>query len=275
LAEKGIYPVAERLQKILAWGGLGSRREIELWIKTGRIRINGVLAQLGDKASISDRITIDGRQISSKRLQSPSSQVILYHKPAGEICSRKDPEGRPTIFRSLPRPQQGRWISIGRLDINTSGLLLLTTDGELANRLMHPSTQIEREYAVRVFGTVAEAVLECLQKGVQLEDGLARFEQILDAGGEGANHWYHVILREGRKREVRRLWESQGIQVSRLMRIRFGPVSLPPGLRTGRWRLLGPLEFKALLEMTGVEQRTAEFLPAASKRVAGRGRGRR
>jgi 23S rRNA pseudouridine2605 synthase len=259
--------VVERLQKILARGGLGSRREIEVWIKMGRIHVNGALAQLGDKVSIGDRITIDGRQISPRRLQlPPSPQVILYHKPAGEVCSRKDPEGRPTVFQSLPRPQQGRWISIGRLDINTSGLLLFTTEGELANRLMHPSTQIGREYAVRVLGTVAEAALERLQRGVQLEDGLARFEQILDAGGEGVNHWYHVKLREGRKREVRRLWESQGVQVSRLMRIRFGPVNLPPGLRAGRWRFLEPSEFKALLEMAGVgQQRITKLRPAAGK----------
>lgn len=263
--------MAERLQKILARGGLGSRREVEAWIKAGRVRVNGITAQLGDKISVNDRVTIDGRPISPKRLQAPSAQVILYHKPVGEVCSRKDPAGRPSVFRSVPRPQQGRWVSIGRLDINTSGLLLFTTDGELANRLMHPATHVEREYAVRVFGTVAETVLERLQGGVQLEDGLARFEQILDAGGEGANHWYHVILREGRKREVRRLWESQGVQVSRLIRIRFGPISLPPGLRTGRWRVLESVELKALFEIAGIEQHGKEFR-AGGKPRGGRGR---
>ncbi len=247
--------MAERLQKLLARGGLGSRREIEAWIKAGRIQINGIRAQLGDKASASDRITLNGRRIASKRLHLPLPQVILYHKPAGEICSRWDPEDRSTVFHALPRPQQGRWISVGRLDVNTSGLLLLTTDGELAHRLMHPSTQVEREYAVRVFGTVAESVLKHLQKGVELADGQARFECILDGGGEGANHWYHVVLREGRKREVRRLWESQGIQVSRLVRIRFGPISLPRGLRTGHWRMLEPPALKTLWETAGMEPR--------------------
>ncbi|ADE16595.1 RNA-binding S4 domain protein [Nitrosococcus halophilus Nc 4] len=266
--------MAERLQKILARGGLGSRREIEAWIKAGRVRVNGVPAQLGDKVSVKDRVTIDGRPISPKRLQPPSSQVIIYHKPAGEVCSRKDPEGRPNVFQSLPRPQQGRWISVGRLDINTSGLLLLTTDGELANRLMHPSTQVEREYAVRVLGTVAEDVIERLQGGVTLEDGLARFEQILDAGGEGANHWYHVILREGRNREVRRLWESQGVRVSRLIRIRFGPIRLPPGLRLGRWRFLERPELKALLEAAGMEPRPTQSRPSSQRR-GGQGRGQR
>lgn len=246
--------MVERVQKLLARGGLGSRREIEAWIKAGRIRINGTPVKLGDKASVNDRITIDGRGVASKRLYPTSPpQVLLYHKPTGEICSRRDPERRPTVFHSLPRPQQGRWISVGRLDVNTSGLLLLTTEGELAHRLMHPSAQLEREYAVRVFGTVAESTLKDLQKGVALEDGMARFERILDAGGEGANHWYHVVLREGRKREVRRLWESQGIQVSRLIRIRFGPVAMPRGLRAGHWRLLEPSACKVLLERVGIE----------------------
>ncbi|BAW79490.1 ribosomal large subunit pseudouridine synthase B [Candidatus Nitrosoglobus terrae] len=257
------------MQKVLARGGLGSRREIETWIKAGRIRINGTSAQLGDKVSMTDRITIDGRPISPKRLQfSPSSQVILYHKPTGEICSRKDPQGRPTVFQSLPRPQQGRWISIGRLDINTSGLLLFTTEGEIAHCLMHPSAQIEREYAVRVLGTVQESALQRLQAGVQLEDGLARFEHILDAGGEGANHWYHVKLREGRKREIRRLWESQGAQVSRLIRIRFGPIRLPPRLRAGRWHFLESSELKALLEVAGIaHQPVTKLQPIVGRRV--------
>lgn len=253
--------MVERVQKLLAQGGLGSRREIETWIKAGRIRINGTPAQLGDKASVNDQITIDGRRVAPKRLYPASPQVLLYHKPTGEICSRRDPERRPTVFHSLPRPQQGRWISVGRLDVNTSGLLLLTTEGELAHRLMHPSAQLDREYAVRVLGAVTETALRELQKGVALEDGMARFERILDAGGEGANHWYHVVLREGRKREVRRLWESQGIQVSRLMRIRFGPVALPRGLRAGHWRLLEPSACKVLLETVGIESCPVEARP--------------
>ena len=261
--------MTERVQKVLARGGLGSRREIEAWIKEGRIRINGVRAQLGDQIAADDRITVDGRRIAPKRLQPPNSQVILYYKPAGEVCTRRDPEGRPTVFRALPRPPQGRWVSVGRLDINTSGLLLLTTDGELANRLLHPSQCLEREYAVRVLGSVAEATLERLQKGVKLEDGLARFTQISEAGGEGANHWYHVVLEEGRKREVRRLWESQGVQVSRLIRIRFGPVTLPPGMRAGHWRWLEPSLLRALLEAVGME-------PAARRQVTRKqGKGRK
>lgn len=229
-------PTGEKLQKVLARAGYGSRREIEGWIGEGRVRVNNRVATLGDRVGERDRILVDGKRVPQTRLKERRSRVLIYHKPVGEVCTRVDPEGRETIFAHLPRLVGGRWISIGRLDINTSGLLLLTTDGELANCFMHPSYAIEREYAVRVLGEVDAAMLKRLQTGIELDDGLARFDAIVDAGGDGANHWYHVILREGRNREVRRLWESQeGVQVSRLMRIRFGPVSLPRGQRPGRW----------------------------------------
>jgi 23S rRNA pseudouridine2605 synthase len=228
-------PAGEKLQKVLARAGYGSRREIEAWISEGRVRVNSRIASLGDRVGERDRILVDGKRVPQARLKERRSRVLIYHKPVGEVCTRVDPEGRETIFAHLPRLVGGRWISIGRLDLNTSGLLLLTTDGELANRFMHPSHAIEREYAVRVLGKVDAAMLKRLQTGVELDDGPARFDAIADAGGDGANHWYHVILREGRNREVRRLWESQGVQVSRLMRIRYGPVTLPRGQRPGRW----------------------------------------
>ncbi|CAH9019551.1 23S rRNA pseudouridine(2605) synthase RluB [Candidatus Nitrosacidococcus sp. I8] len=243
-------PEMERLQKVLARGGIASRRRIESWIEMGRIRINGTVAKLGDRVSKNDSITLDGEKISSKQL-SPfkDMQVILYHKPPGEVCTRRDEKERPTVFRALPRPKQGRWINVGRLDLNTSGLLLFTNDGELAHQLMHPSMAIEREYAVRILGNVTESALQNMLKGVQLEDGFAQFNNILDSGGTGANHWYHVTLQEGRNREVRRIWESQQVQVSRLIRIRFGSIKLPPRLKVGHWQLLTSSEIQLLLEM--------------------------
>lgn len=223
----------EKLQKILAATGLGSRRELETWIAAGRVKVNGKVAKLGDRASITDRILVDDKPIKlTDKAEKP--RLLLYHKPAGEICSRHDPEGRATVFDRLPRLKTGRWISIGRLDISTSGLLLFTDNGDLANRLMHPSSNIEREYAVRVFGSVPQNVIAQLKKGVMLEDGMAHLESIEAAGGDGANTWYHVILKEGRYREVRRLFESQDLQVSRLIRVRFGPIFLPRDLRLGR-----------------------------------------
>ena len=245
----------ERIQKILARAGLGSRRQIEDWIREGRIKVNGEVAQLGDQASERDKIELDGEAISKQDLQAVEQKVILYHKPEGEITTRSDPEGRVTVFEHLPRLKVGRWVAIGRLDINTSGVLLLTTDGELANRLMHPSSEVEREYAVRVIGEADPSVLQDLQRGVELEDGLARFETIKDAGGQGVNHWYHVTLLEGRNREVRRLWESQGITVSRLIRIRFASISLPRNLRPGRWRDLDEKEVHALYKQAGLKLR--------------------
>ncbi|MDF2868117.1 MAG: ribosomal large subunit pseudouridine synthase [Gammaproteobacteria bacterium] len=231
--------MSEKLQKILANAGLGSRRALEEWIKNGRVKLNGKVAELGARATIEDKIEVDGRLIRfNHHFAEEQPAVLLYHKPAGEVCTRSDPEGRPTVFDNLPRVRNKRWVIVGRLDLNTSGLLLFTTDGELANRLMHPSYEIEREYAVRVWGEVDQLILTNLQKGVMLEDGLARFDKIQDAGGAGKNHWYHVILTEGRNREVRRLWESQGVTVSRLIRVRFGNIQLPRDLRIGSSRLL-------------------------------------
>ncbi|MCG5515530.1 MULTISPECIES: 23S rRNA pseudouridine(2605) synthase RluB [Ectothiorhodospira] len=235
--------MTERLHKLLAQAGLGSRREVERWIAQGWITVNGKVAKVGDQAGPDDEIAIQGRPVT---VETPDLRVLAYHKPEGEVSTRSDPEGRVTVFDHLPRLRKGRWISVGRLDINTSGLLLFTTDGELANRMMHPSRQMEREYAVRVLGEVDPAVIQRLQEGVALEDGEARFDEIREAGGSGANHWYHVTLREGRNREVRRLWESQGVTVSRLIRVRYGPVELDQGLRSGRWRELAPDEMKRL-----------------------------
>ncbi len=249
--------MSEKLQKVLARAGLGSRRTMEQWIKAGRVRVNGEIAQLGRRVVPEDTIRVDGRLLPPERLAPRRIRVLAYHKPVGEICTRHDPEGRPTLFEHLPRLRNGRWITVGRLDLNTSGLLLLTNDGELANRLMHPSCGIEREYAVRIRGEVDKEVLERLRSGVALEDGPARFEQLRDAGGSGTNHWYHVVLREGRNREVRRLWESQGVTVSRLIRVRYGPITLRRGLPLGRWEELEAGQVNQLLEQAGLQQHRA------------------
>lgn len=241
----------EKIQKVLANAGLGSRRQIESWISEGRISVNGATAKLGDRITLQDKVRVDGRDVLLAKTQS-KTRVLLYHKPEGEICSRSDPEGRATVFDRLPLLRNGRWISVGRLDFNTSGVLLLTNDGELANKLMHPSAEIEREYAVRVQGAVSTGMLTRLRKGVNLEDGPGHFEQIKDAGGEGSNHWYHVLVKEGRNRFVRRLWESQGVKVSRLIRIRFGDLTLPRLLRRGRWMELETEEINMLCKSVGM-----------------------
>ena len=243
--------MAERLQKMLARTGIGSRREIEAWIAAGRVSVNGKIAKLGDRARDEDCVRVNGRRVRATRAQSP--RILAYHKAIGEVTTRKDPGGRPTVFLKLPNLVNGRWITVGRLDINTSGLLLFTNDGELANALMHPSSEIEREYAVRVLGRVNEKLIAKLERGVDLEDGSAHFQEIRDAGGHGANHWYHVVLKEGRHREVRRLWASQGITVSRLVRIRFGLVKLERNLKPGHWRELGAKEIEAFYSQVGVE----------------------
>ncbi len=253
----------EKIQKVLARAGYGSRREIETWIEQGRIKVNGQLATLGDRVSTADRIFLDGKPLRIQ--QAPRLRVIAYHKPVGEVCTRQDPEGRPTIFERLPRIQHGRWIAVGRLDISTSGLLLLTTDGELANRLMHPSSEIEREYAVRVLGELTPENLQQLQTGVMLDDGMAHFDRILDSGGEGSNHWYHVTLREGRNREVRRLWETVGMKVSRLIRIRYGNIELGRGLRPGKFRDLELEELQRLLKQVGMTHQVASQTPRRSR----------
>lgn len=237
----------------MAAAGWGSRRELEALISEGQVMLNDRPASLGDRAVHGDWLRL-GRQRMQVKTHSGGQlpRVLLYYKPEGELVTRKDPQGRPTVFGRLPRLDAGRWIAIGRLDINSAGLLLFTPDGELANRLMHPSQQIEREYAVRVLGQVSTEMLEQLQAGVELEDGPAHFDSIWDAGGEGANHWYQVVLHEGRNREVRRLWESQGLRVSRLIRIRFGPIQLGSFPRTGQHRELDKEEVKALMKMVGL-----------------------
>jgi 23S rRNA pseudouridine2605 synthase len=240
--------MAERIQKVLARAGYGSRRQLEVLIKEGKVSVNGSIAKLGDQVDIGDSLRLDDKPLSAKRIWQKPQQVLLYNKPVGEVCTRKDPEGRRTIFQSLPIPEEGRWVSVGRLDINTSGLIILTTDGELANRLMHPSNEMDREYAVRVLGAVGPEIMQNLRDGVELEDGKAKFNDIQEAGGEGANHWYHVVIQEGRNREVRRLWESQGVQVSRLMRVRYGPIIIPSQLKMGRWMMLEGDDVAALYE---------------------------
>lgn len=242
--------MTERIQKVLANAGHGSRREIEAMIRDGKITVNGELATLGQQIDYKDRITINSRPIRLHQPRDSKPKVIAYYKPAGEVCTRKDEKGRDTVFKNLPRLRNSRWINIGRLDINTTGLLLFTTDGDLANKLMHPSGNIEREYAVRILGQADKRQLQALRDGVELDDGLAKFTDIVDSGGEGANHWYHVVIMEGRNREVRRLWESQGFQVTRLIRTRFGPYILPRKRRVRQHWRLEENEIKALIEAT-------------------------
>lgn len=260
-----------RLQKLLAEAGLGSRREIEEWVKAGRITLDGTQARLGDKASVMDAVCLDGDRLRLQRQAAPA-RVLAYHKPDGEISTRKDPEGRQTVFERLPRLRSARWIAIGRLDLTTSGLLLFTTDGALANALMHPSREVEREYAVRVLGEVDVATLQRLRDGIRLEDGPAKFDSITDAGGSGANHWYHVVLKEGRNHEVKRLWESQGYSVSRLIRVRYGPIALGRTLKPGTWRDLDEPELQALFAAADMEapRRRSTLSVKGARPAAGR-----
>jgi 23S rRNA pseudouridine2605 synthase len=234
-----------RLQKLLAGAGFGSRRAIEEWIRAGRITVNGTIAQLGDRAQPGDDIRLDGKPLATGA-SSQSHAVLVYNKAMGEVTTRSDPEGRPTVFDRLPPPPQGRWIVVGRLDFMTSGLLLFTTDGELAHGLMHPSAEVEREYLVRSRDILTDAQLRALQAGVQLEDGAARFDSVAQTRIDGTHAWYRVVLREGRNREVRRLWQAVGSEVSRLLRVRYGPVQLPPDLAAGSWQLLAPEACAAL-----------------------------
>ncbi|MBC2659770.1 pseudouridine synthase [Pseudomonas sp. MSSRFD41] len=264
--DQEIRPAGEKLQKVLARIGVGSRRDVEAWISQGRIKVNGVEATLGLRVDLHDAISIDGKVVKREEAAESVRRVIMYNKPDGEICTRDDPEGRPTVFDKLPRPREGRWINIGRLDINTTGLLMFTTDGELANRLMHPSFEMDREYAVRVRGEVDDQMIERLKAGVMLEDGPAKFTDIQQApGGEGFNHWYHCVVMEGRNREVRRLWESQGLVVSRLKRVRFGPVFLNSDLPMGRWREMSQYEVDVLSAEVGLAPVAMPQLNAKSK----------
>ncbi|WP_374276731.1 23S rRNA pseudouridine(2605) synthase RluB [Azonexus sp.] len=246
----------ERLQKVLAQAGIGSRREMDQWIAEGRVTVNGEVAQPGQSVVPTDKVKIGGRLINIRFTgSSRPPRVLMYHKPEGEIVSRDDPDGRPSVFAALPRMRGGRWINVGRLDFNTSGLLLFTTSGDLANKLMHPSSQLVREYAVRVLGELTLEAQQQLLKGVELEDGPANFAALVDAGGEGANKWYRVTIFEGRNREVRRMFEAVGCTVSRLIRVRYGPFVLPPQLKRGRCQELTETEVKALLrEMEKIGQ---------------------
>ncbi len=247
--------MSEKLQKVLAARGLGSRREMERWISAGRVSVNNQVARLGDRVTGEERIQVDGKALSSKKLE---HRHLLYNKPEGEIVSRDDPEGRRSVFDRLPKLRNQRWISVGRLDFNTSGLILFTTDGELANRLMHPSANIDREYAVRVLGDVTDEALERMQQGVLLEDGIFQFTDIRrgvdsDESVSSANNWYYVVLMAGRNREVRRLWESQGYTVSRLKRVRFGSFFIPSEVKAGQWTDLKPRDVRELYLMAGLE----------------------
>lgn len=258
----------ERVQKVLAAAGHGSRRDIEKWIREGRLEIDGRVAELGDTVSGNERFFLDNRRLHVRRVQAPHRHII-YNKPPDEITSRTDPEGRPTVFDSLPELKGARWVAVGRLDLATSGLLLFTTDGELANALMHPSTGMVRRYSVRVHGKPTRADIAKLKAGVVLEDGMASFDTIEAKGGEGANRWFDVTLKEGRHREVRRLWEAIGYQVSRLIRIGYGPIELPRKLRRGKYQALTPGQVRLLYRNAGLRPPGEE---AATSRRSRKGR---
>ncbi len=245
--------MSERIQKLLAAAGLGSRRGIEEWLAAGRLRVNGQVAKPGDRATLHDAFELDGRPLQlpmgAETEQSATCAVLLYHKPLGEVTTRSDPQGRPTVFDRLPAPPAGRWVAVGRLDVNTSGLLLFTNDGALAHRLMHPSFEVERRYLARVRGVPAPDLIERLQRGIRLEDGLARFDHIETAGRSAGHAWFQVTLREGRNREVRRLFEAAGHEVSRLKRLAYGPWQLPDDLPAGQARILPPAETSRLARL--------------------------
>jgi len=263
----------QRIQKYLASRGAGSRRQIDSLLQQGRISVNGRTAKPGDQVDGREKIAIDGRLLRLARRQS-RPKLLMYHKPVGQVCTRADPEGRDDVFRHLPRLNQGRWVGVGRLDYNTSGLMIFTSDGELANRLMHPSFEVEREYAVRVHGEVSGDMLQQLRDGVELDDGPARFDDIIDSGGSGANHWYHVILREGRNREVRRLWEAVGVEVSRLVRVRYDQFKLPKWLKPGRYRFFDEAVVNRLYQRLGLANDEPIAGQARRSRRPGGGRGR-
>jgi 23S rRNA pseudouridine2605 synthase len=248
---------------VLAGAGVGSRREMEQWIAAGRVSVNGAPAAVGMRVSAGDRVMVDGRPVKLHRGE--TVRVLLYHKPVGEIVSRDDPEGRPEVFERLPRLRGAKWIAVGRLDFNTSGLLLFTTSGELANRLMHPRHVVEREYAVRLLGELSQEQMQALRTGVPLDDGPAHLDSIADAGGQGSNHWYNVVLSEGRNREVRRLFEALNLMVSRLIRVRFGPVDLPSHLKRGQMRELDEAEIARLYAALEFSLPTGAATPPARR----------
>ena len=259
--------MSEKLHKILAARGLGSRREMERWIAAGRVCVNGQPARIGDRADAEDEIAVDGRPLDAARSKHPpSARVLVHNKRAGVIVSRRDPQGRETIFEGLPRLANGRWISVGRLDLQTSGLLLMTSDGALAHALSHPSSGIDREYAVRVRGKLADASVDALRAGIELDGRVEAFSDIRYYDGRGSNHWYHVVLMEGRNREVRRLFASQGAEVTRLKRVRYGPVVLPPWLPRGTWTEMGADDVDRLRTLVGL----AGAAPHRSHRSRGR-----
>lgn len=237
-----------KLQKLLAQKGLGSRREMEALIASGEVSVNGKTAVVGDRVGVSDVVRI-GKRVIRLNLEESLPKILLYHKPEGEIVSRDDPQDRPSVFDKLPHLRSSKWIAIGRLDFNTSGLLIFTNDGALANRMMHPRYEVEREYAVRILGELTEEQMQQLTTGVALDDGQAAFTYLADQGGEGVNHWYRVILKEGKNREVRRMFEAIGLTVSRLMRVRFGPINLPPRIKRGQWLELDEKEIRRLLNL--------------------------
>jgi 23S rRNA pseudouridine2605 synthase len=264
---------SEKLHKALATAGLGSRRDMEQLIGEGRVSINGLPAKVGDRVRPGDMVKVNGKLVRlAWKKQLP--RVLLYHKPEGEIVSRDDPEGRPSVFAGLPGVRGGRWVSVGRLDINTEGLLLFTTSGELANRLSHPRYEVEREYAVRILGTLNQEQTDSLLQGVELEDGLGKLENIVPAGGEGVNQWYHVVIMEGRNREVRRLFEHLGLTVSRLIRVRYGPIAMPPRLKRGMREELPEQEVAALMQWCGLEKVPLSKTTARKSRGEEGGQGR-